>query len=157
MININREEIIERLIDAKFGSKRQFAESIGLPATTLQSILKRGVGKASIDNVVKICRGLGITIEDLEKMAENGIEEDIKEEDRIKTIADFFNITVDDLLNRTDSDKLTKEEESFYNDIGKLNIEELKEKHILEIDNRLETEEEINAIIAFVRMMRNSK
>jgi len=70
---VKREEIISKLIDEKFKSKRQFAEYINIPPTTLQSILKRGIGKASIDNVISICKGLGITIDDLERMAEDGV------------------------------------------------------------------------------------
>lgn len=75
---MKREEILSKLIDEKFESKRQFAEYINIPPTTLQSILKRGVGKASIDNVISICRGLGITIEELERMA-NGDNFSVKE------------------------------------------------------------------------------
>ena len=75
---MKREEILSKLIDEKFESKRKFAEYINIPPTTLQSILKRGVGKASIDNVISICRGLGITIEELERMA-NGDNISVKE------------------------------------------------------------------------------
>lgn len=64
--------IIDKLIEEKGLSRRAFAEKIGLPATTLQSMLSRGVGKASIDNVIKVCKGLGITADQLEKMAQYG-------------------------------------------------------------------------------------
>ena len=63
-----RTEILSELIDMR-GSRRSFAESIGLPPTTLQSMLTRGIGKASIDNVMKVCKALGISVEDLEAMA----------------------------------------------------------------------------------------
>lgn len=63
-----RTEILTELID-KRGSRRSFAESIALPPTTLQSMLTRGIGKASIDNVIKVCKALGISVEDLEAMA----------------------------------------------------------------------------------------
>jgi molybdenum cofactor biosynthesis enzyme MoaA len=62
-------KVLAALIDRK-GSRRAFAESIGLPPTTLQSMLTRGVGRASIDNVMKVCRALGITVEQLEAMAQ---------------------------------------------------------------------------------------
>ncbi|NOK15273.1 helix-turn-helix transcriptional regulator [Corallococcus exercitus] len=61
-------KVLAELIDSR-GSRRAFAEEIGLPPTTLQSMLTRGVGRASIDNVIKVCRALGITVEDLENMA----------------------------------------------------------------------------------------
>lgn len=49
---------------------------IGIPPTTLNSMLNRGLGKASIDNVLKVCKGLGITVEELEEMADRGLSED---------------------------------------------------------------------------------
>ncbi|GED33989.1 helix-turn-helix transcriptional regulator [Brevibacillus centrosporus] len=61
-------EILADLIDKK-GSRRAFAEEIGIPPTTLQSMLTRGVGRASVDNVIKVCKALGITVEELEEMA----------------------------------------------------------------------------------------
>ncbi|CAG5091875.1 Helix-turn-helix domain protein [Thermobacillus xylanilyticus] len=63
-------KVLAELIDRR-GSRRSFAESIGLPPTTLQSMLTRGVGRASIDNVMKVCRALGITVEQLESMAQS--------------------------------------------------------------------------------------
>ncbi|QRG66956.1 helix-turn-helix transcriptional regulator [Brevibacillus choshinensis] len=61
-------EILADLIDRR-GSRRAFAEEIGIPPTTLQSMLTRGVGRASVDNVIKVCKALGISVEELEQMA----------------------------------------------------------------------------------------
>jgi transcriptional regulator with XRE-family HTH domain len=69
-----RSEVIEKLIDEAGLSKKAFAEKIGLPPTTLRSMLQRGIGNASVDNVIKVCRGLGITTDELEEMA-NGEKE----------------------------------------------------------------------------------
>lgn len=66
---MKKAEILANLIEKTQLSRKAFAEKIGMPATTLQSILTRGVSKASVDNVIKICRGLEITTEDLERMA----------------------------------------------------------------------------------------
>lgn len=65
-----RSEILEQLIRETRFSKKAFAESIGIPPTTLRSMLERGIGNASIDNVIKVCKGLGITTDELEKMAD---------------------------------------------------------------------------------------
>lgn len=70
---MKRTLIVEKMIDEKWPSRRKFAEHVGIPPTTLQSILKRGVGNASIDNVIKICKGLGITVEQLEEMSKKEI------------------------------------------------------------------------------------
>ena len=73
---MTKEEIVEHLMKkAGYSSRRQFAEAIGIPPTTLNSMLTRGLGKASIDNVLKVCKGLGITVEELEAMEANGWSE----------------------------------------------------------------------------------
>ncbi|HDX9641463.1 TPA: LexA family protein [Bacillus mobilis] len=68
---MEKSDVIKQLIEKSGYSRRAFAEKIGLPPTTLQSMLSRGMGKATIDNVIKVCKGLGITIDELEKMAES--------------------------------------------------------------------------------------
>lgn len=64
-----RTEILKQLIKETGLSKKAFAEKVGLPPTTLRSMLDRGIGNASIDNVIKVCKGLNITTDELEKMA----------------------------------------------------------------------------------------
>ncbi|MBQ6448567.1 MAG: helix-turn-helix transcriptional regulator [Bacillus sp. (in: Bacteria)] len=75
-----RTEIIRKLIGEKAPSQKAFAESVDIPYTTLRSMLERGIGNASVDNVLKVCKGLNITTDQLEKMAN---EEDYE----IETIA----------------------------------------------------------------------
>lgn len=74
-----RTEILERLILETGLSKKAFAEKIGIPPTTLRSMLDRGIGNASVDNVIKVCRGLGITTDQLELMANDEKTENGKE------------------------------------------------------------------------------
>lgn len=62
---MNREIYLKELIEAKFGSVRYFAEQIGVPYTTVRSILERGVLNAKMENIINICKGLGITPEQL--------------------------------------------------------------------------------------------
>lgn len=69
---MNREELIQKLIKEQGYSLRAFSEKCGMPYTSLYTILNRtGIGKTSVDVVIKICHELGITVDDLEKMAEN--------------------------------------------------------------------------------------
>ena len=49
----------------------------------MNSILQRGVNNAGVTNVIKICKGLDITVEELEEMA----EKDTTELERPTTIA----------------------------------------------------------------------
>jgi predicted transcriptional regulator len=83
---VRRTEIIRNLIDNSGMSVKAFAAKVGLPYSTLRSILERGIGNASVDNVIKVCRGLGITVEQLDEIVS---EDDTKEsmEDDILTKA----------------------------------------------------------------------
>jgi transcriptional regulator with XRE-family HTH domain len=65
-----RTDFIKKLINEKSPSMKAFAESIDMPYTTLRSILERGIGNASVDNVFKVCRGLNIKADELEKLAQ---------------------------------------------------------------------------------------
>lgn len=66
----NVEAKLKELIIVRYGSLAKFCETIGIPWTTLDSILKRGVEKANIRNILKITSELGI---DVEKLAEGEI------------------------------------------------------------------------------------
>ncbi len=63
---MTREEYLKSLIK-EYGSQREFAKYVGIPHSTLFSILKN-VGGASIDNIIKICKGLGISADELANM-----------------------------------------------------------------------------------------
>lgn len=76
---MRKAEIIKNLIKESGYSRRAFAEKIGIPPTTLQSMLTRGLGKASVDNVVKVCKGLGITTDELEVMADPSTKTELPE------------------------------------------------------------------------------
>lgn len=69
---MQRAKVLRTLIEETGMTMKGFAENVGIPYTTLYSILERGVGKASIDNVIKICKALGITTEELDRMAFEG-------------------------------------------------------------------------------------
>lgn len=81
---MQRAKILKELIVKNGMSIKAFSEEVGIPYTTLYSILERGIGKASVDNVIKICRALGITVDELQEMAKMS-EEDAEIE--IQTIA----------------------------------------------------------------------
>lgn len=61
--------ILNSLIKERGYSLKSFALKCGIPYTTLYGIIKNGVGKASVNNIIIICKNLGITVEELEKMA----------------------------------------------------------------------------------------
>jgi hypothetical protein len=66
---MTREEYVKNLIHER-STVKEFAKSIGLPYTTLLGMLKNGLGGAAVDNVIKVCRGLEITVDDLQQVEE---------------------------------------------------------------------------------------
>ncbi len=70
-------KLIKKLIEKENMSLRSFAKKIDIPYSTFHSILRRGVGKANVTNIIKICKGLGITVEELNN---SSIEYEAKKE-----------------------------------------------------------------------------
>lgn len=71
---MKRAKVLRELVEKTGMSVKAFSEKAGLPYTTVRSIFERGVSKSSVDNVIKICRALGITIEELEILSEKGAQ-----------------------------------------------------------------------------------
>lgn len=84
---MKKARIISQLIEETGLSVKAFSEKAGIPYTTLRSILERGLGNASVDNAIKICRALGIQVEDLDKMIEEGYNPSSKNDSDILTKA----------------------------------------------------------------------
>lgn len=59
------EQELRELIELKYGSVRQMALKVNMPASTINSILNRGILKSNVDNIFKICSALGIRPETL--------------------------------------------------------------------------------------------
>lgn len=62
---------IKEMIIENYGSLKNFCETIEMPWSTLDSILKRGFSNSNITNVMKITKELNI---DTEKLASGTIE-----------------------------------------------------------------------------------
>ena len=59
------ESDLKNLIIERYGTVKAFSQSVGLPNSTLDSIFRRGILKASVTNVIKICDELGISADGL--------------------------------------------------------------------------------------------
>lgn len=66
---MEKAKILESLIKDQGYNLKTFAAKCEIPYTTLYGIIKNGVGRASVDNVIRICQQLGIKVEELEEMA----------------------------------------------------------------------------------------
>lgn len=83
------EEKLKQLIINKYGSIRQFSLKADVPNTTIDSILKRGIDNSNVGNVIKICKALNISIDNLldnKKIVPN-LEFNNEYDEQIKKIA----------------------------------------------------------------------
>jgi repressor LexA len=66
---LEKAKVLEKLIKESGMSVRAFAEKCGLPESTVYTILKKGAGKANVNNVISMCKVLGISVEELDEMS----------------------------------------------------------------------------------------
>lgn len=59
------EEKLKLLILNRYKSVREFTQEVDIPYTTMDSIFRRGVSNSSVSNIVKICKKLGISADEL--------------------------------------------------------------------------------------------
>ena len=59
------EDELKALVLSSYGSIREFSLALNMPYSTLDSIFKRGVEKASIGNIIRICEALSISVDGL--------------------------------------------------------------------------------------------
>lgn len=109
------EEKLKEYILVKYKSIREFTLGAGIPYSTVDAILKRGVMNASIGNILKICSALNISADELangnivpvenksEKIDVEKILIDYKLNDRIVLELDGLEMSDDELLLLSDS------------------------------------------------------
>ena len=59
------EKKLQDFILSSYRSIREFTQSIGMPYSTFATILNRGVDNSSVTNIIKICKALGISADEL--------------------------------------------------------------------------------------------
>lgn len=78
------ESQLKQMIINKYGSLKKFSDTINMPWTTLDSILKRGIANSNITNVLKITRELGL---DAEKLVDGELSQNVSS---VATVAAHF-------------------------------------------------------------------
>lgn len=59
------EDRLKQLILMRYHSVREFTLQHEIPYTTMDSIFRRGISNSSVTNVIKICKALGISADEL--------------------------------------------------------------------------------------------
>lgn len=149
---MTREKYIKNLIKERGYTIKDFADKINMPYTTLLTILNRSLGGASVDNVIKICKNLDITVEDMEAMVPIDINKkqvllenfyklnDLGKDEAIKKIKGLVNILVD--------------EEDSLNKLENLSTEDFK---LLQMYNQLDVEDKAEIRGEMKQMLKSSK
>ncbi len=65
------EEQLKSIILEQFKSVRAFTQAVGIPYSTIDNMLKRGIDGTAVSTVIAVCRLLNI---DIDALAENRIE-----------------------------------------------------------------------------------
>lgn len=73
---MEKAKILEQLIKETGMSVRAFSEKCGLPESTVYTILKKGAGKANVNNIIAMCKTLRITVEQLDEMSKGIISKE---------------------------------------------------------------------------------
>lgn len=118
------EQQLRELIELKYGSVRQMALKIDMPASTINSILNRGILKSNVDNIFKICSALDIRPEslakgiDFHKKDENSsdivaIYEQL-DEDRQEKVVDYATVLLNEQVSMKASTVLEKHKDDDY-------------------------------------------
>lgn len=94
---MSTEEKLKELILQRYNSIREFTIAIDMPYTTMDSIFRRGIGNSSVTNIIKICKALGISADEL---AEGNI---IAKPDLFIIGDDQVKIEVNDIISDTKS------------------------------------------------------
>lgn len=61
------EDKLKDYILSRYHSVRDFALHADLSNSTVNSILKRGIGNSSVNNIIRICKTLSISVDELAK------------------------------------------------------------------------------------------
>ena len=74
---MTKTDLIKEMIANTGMSIKAFAENAGIPYTTLRSMLERGIENASVNNVIKICSKLNISVETLYEITDKNIKDSV--------------------------------------------------------------------------------
>lgn len=123
---------LKEMIIEKYGSLSKFCEKIGMPWTTLNSILNRGVSKSNIANIMKITKELNI---DTELLASGEIASNSRIQSSL--LQSYF-----DKLNAYNQHKLIKYAEGLYSvQSSELELNAAHERTDIDIPEGIDTSE----------------
>lgn len=106
---MTREEYLKEKINERNTTLKAIASEIGVPYSTLRD-MQSNIGSARVDNVIKLCKYLGISVEELNSAKTNAFELSDHERKLIIAYRQYpeFQAAIDSMLNITDTDAKAK-------------------------------------------------
>ena len=107
------EERLKEFILTKYKSVREFTMESGIPYSTMATILKRGIPNSGVTNIIRICKALDISADELAKG--NIVPVPLEGSDKMISFQSFIDRTKADLSNvyimkQNTQQKLTEEQ-----------------------------------------------
>lgn len=93
------EKKLQQFILTRYRSIREFTQSVDMPYSTFATILNRGIENSSVTNVIKICKALGISADELANGEIAPLTHQSKKPHEETDILVEFNVFEDRLLN----------------------------------------------------------
>ena len=84
------EDKLKDLIISKYGNLSNFSKEINMANSTLATIMKNGIHKANVTTIIKICKALGISTDELARDRIVPITIDPKNEFRMREMRDVL-------------------------------------------------------------------
>ena len=84
------EDKLKELIISKYGNLSNFSKEINMANSTLATIMKNGIHKANVTNIIKICKKLGISTDELARNRIVPVTVDPKNEFKMKEMRDVL-------------------------------------------------------------------
>ena len=126
------EDKLKDIIIAKYKSMQSFSDATGINYQTLVSIFNRGIHKASVKNIIRICQELGISADELAHNRIVPIEKDNQEKTNMTELNDILSLlrknSNENQFMTIDGNLMTKEEIQTVVDGMELTIEIIKKK-----------------------------
>lgn len=100
---MDRTKFLKNTIEKHYKSIRSFAQEIGIPESTLRSTLNKenGIYTMTLNNVFKICKGLGISVDSLDPFQQSNYSiEDTRTFNKFNNLNDYHKETIEILIER---------------------------------------------------------
>ena len=124
------EKKLKELVLSRYNSMKDFADKCGIKYNTVMSIFSRGVNKASVLHIIKICQTLGIDTEALGRGLIIFVDKKDQEYQKIEILKSQFEFLMNEGLITLEDEPLSEDEKYFLLDAIEINLELLRRKRI---------------------------